>query len=802
MISILRAFTALFLLLAVLAAPAAMAQTLPGSSGEFVTGLGFGGALAAGEHEIFAGSAPIGWPRGDEPAGEVYQFVLSESGNWVEAARFTAPEASIGDDFGRTIALMGDRLVVGAPGLATAYVYSRNVDGSWAVEGRLTPSVLEGDAEFGGAYARGGSRRQNIAIGDGFIAVTAYSASINSGTVHVFADHGDGWHETARLDVDGGEADRFAFAVAAHGAHLVVGAPGEDERKGAVHAFRIDAASGDATPLARMVLDGVDGPAGLGTSLGMHLDHAVVGAPMVDGRGSVVVFDGYNGWVEMARTSAPDMEGVRMFGFGSGLAVSRTDVAISTSTGAVLISPFAAEPRFTLITAPDERRTPSFGTGLALHGDVMAIGSPGADFEAGVASAYERSAASGRWMDAGVLTSDVSYLDAVTGAEVTCEDGKAGIFGCEGVDLVAFLPISDVSSNRGVGMTDIWGWTDAETGKEWVIAGRTEGVSFIDISNPSNPVYVGELPKTATSPGSGWRDVKVYRDHAYVVADGARHHGIQIFDLRQLRDVSPSDMPVTFMQTNWYGGVASTHNMVINEESGFGFAVGNGSGGETCSGQLHMLDLRDPANPVFAGCFSHPEAGGTHDSQCVIYHGPDADYQGREICLNSNGSSFIVADVTDKANPVTITRATYPLTAYTHQGWLTDDHRYFYMNDELDELNNLVSGTRTLIWDMQDLDDPLLVGEYTADNNASDHNLYVRGNLMYQANYQAGLRILDISDPLNPVTVGHFDTVPFGENEAGFGGAWSVYPYFESGVLPVTSRGEGLFLLRKQEQDL
>ena len=88
------------------------------------------------------------------------------------------------------------------------------------------------------------------------------------------------------------------------------------------------------------------------------------------------------------------------------------------------------------------------------------------------------------------------------------------------------MNVNDLSTARGVGMTDIWGWEDPETGKEWVIIGRTEGVSFVDISTPSNPVWVGEMLKTASSPGSGWRDVKVYKDHAFVVADGAEAHGL------------------------------------------------------------------------------------------------------------------------------------------------------------------------------------------------------------------------------------------------------------------------------------
>jgi choice-of-anchor B domain-containing protein len=101
-----------------------------------------------------------------------------------------------------------------------------------------------------------------------------------------------------------------------------------------------------------------------------------------------------------------------------------------------------------------------------------------------------------------------------------------------------------------------------------------------------------------------------------------------------------------------------------------------------------------------------------------------------------------------------------------------------------------------------DLEDPQLVNEFLLDSGASDHNLYVRGNFMYQSNYQAGLRILDITNPVQPVEVGNFDTAPYSEDAAGFGGSWSNYPYFRSGIIAVSSRNEGLFLLRKQERDL
>jgi choice-of-anchor B domain-containing protein len=434
------------------------------------------------------------------------------------------------------------------------------------------------------------------------------------------------------------------------------------------------------------------------------------------------------------------------------------------------------------------------------------VGSPSADYEEGITTVYEYMVARGDtdsgWYPVSTLASDISFLSSVSGDQVDCEEGSAEMFGCNNVDMLSFLSAGELTSHRGVKMTDIWGWEDPDTGKEWVLLGRTDGTAFVDISDPGNPVYVGQLYRTEGSPGSAWRDVKVYKNHAFVVADGADQHGVQIFDLTQLRTVDPNEMPVTFQETAHYDGTASTHNIVINEETGFAYAVGNRSGGNNpCGGQLHIFDVRDPVNPQFAGCFSSGQ-GGTHDAQCVIYRGADKDYNGHEICFASNGSSFVIGDVTDKDSTITIADTSYPNQAYTHQGWLDEQHNYFYMNDELDEMNGSVERTRTLIWDVSDLDDPQLVKEFFLDSGASDHNLYIRDNFMYQSNYQAGLRIMDISDPVNPVEVGNFDTAPYAEDAAGFGGSWSNYPYFKSGVIAVSSRAEGLFILKKRTVDM
>ncbi|MDE2828464.1 MAG: choice-of-anchor B family protein [Bacteroidota bacterium] len=386
-----------------------------------------------------------------------------------------------------------------------------------------------------------------------------------------------------------------------------------------------------------------------------------------------------------------------------------------------------------------------------------------------------------------------------------CDDGRAEVFDCGHVDLASFLPNEEMGMNRGVRLSDVWEWTDPETGIEYGLIGHLEGTVFIDLSIPSSPKYLGALPRTQGSPGSTWRDIKVYKDHAFIVADGAREHGMQIFDLTQLRGLV--DPPVEFESTAHYDRIHSAHNIVINEETGFAFAVGASAGGETCGGGLHIIDIREPLNPVFAGCFADEttgrrKTGYSHDAQCVIYSGPDTDYTGREICFGANETAISISDVTDKENPVAIGTGSYPDATYVHLGWLTEDHSYFFQNDELDEMRNKVDKTRTLIWDVNDLSDPIMIREYYGPTSASDHNLYIHGNLMYQANYKSGLRIIDVSSPEDPVEIGYFDTTPHGTDEAGIDGTWSSYPYFESGIIVVTSIREGVFILKKQPADI
>ena len=414
-----------------------------------------------------------------------------------------------------------------------------------------------------------------------------------------------------------------------------------------------------------------------------------------------------------------------------------------------------------------------------------------------------------------------------------CVDGLAdATFPCENVGMFAHLTPQELGGSR---VNDIWGWTDPVTGKEYALVGLYDGISFVDLSDPNNPVVVGKLEEASfaakvapdkteeffpacmytigDSPaakdvtmGATWRDVKVFDNHAFVVSDG-QIHGMQVFDLTHLRDYNGSFL--NFSEDAFYDKLGNAHNIAINEQSGFAYAVGVTTA-ELCGSRdgsgLHIIDINNPKNPQFAGCAIDEETdvasspniapGYIHDTQCVNYEGPDKTHFGKEICVSSAEGAVVITDVTDKQNPKTIGFSGQTEMQYSHQGWLTEDHRYFLMDDEVDEIN-LGRNTKTYVWDLAELDNPTFVGHYTHETPTIDHNLYVRYNYVFQSNYTAGLRVLKTGDlskaELTPFA--YFDTQPTDES-ANFRGTWSNYPYFDSGVVIASDIYDGLFILK------
>jgi choice-of-anchor B domain-containing protein len=401
-----------------------------------------------------------------------------------------------------------------------------------------------------------------------------------------------------------------------------------------------------------------------------------------------------------------------------------------------------------------------------------------------------------------------------TSQSFDCENGMAGPYPCKNVDLAGYAPMPMLGGAQG---NDIWGWKDPETGKEYAIMGTSHSIGFVDVTDPEDPIVVGSLPTRGIPDFVLWRGMKTDGHWLYVVSE-ITFSGLQVFDLRKLRDAN-GDPPTVFQDDAFYEGeddegeqLSSTHDIWVNEATHYAYLVGTNTcieeaGEEEENGGMHMVDVSNPLEPKFAGCarLDTITAGQlnnyVHGVECVIYNGPDTEYVGHEICFASNENVLAIYDVTDKSNPVVLSDTTYPNAAYTHQGSLTEDKRYFIFGDELDEQENGVP-TTTYIMDVTDLDNPPTPLPYEHPTAGIDHNMYVQGDRVYQSNYTAGLTILGFDKAslakgdLNELAF--FDVLP-GVDVAEFAGTWGVFRFRDSGTVVMSSienELNGLFVLR------
>ena len=755
----------------------------------------FGRAVVMTDADLFVGQ-PVNWYG----PGVVYTYRRDASGGWQERTMLTASDSSRMDDFGRALAHDGNTLVVGAPrkrdGSGVAYAFERTgADGAWRQTAVIEPPRADDHSEYGAALALSGD---DLLIGS--------PAASGTGVIYHFRRAAGAWSLQGVIRPTDTGAATFGRALSWQGDRLLIGAPAADSARGRVYAVDRRADGGWGVP-QRVELSLAPGAAA-GLAVQLAGERAYVGAP---GSSTVVVLERSpaGGWAQAGLLLPFDEPARAQFGYA--LAADGDEVwvgapGVDRSNGRVyrFVADGEGGWQSAVRVDPDEivgRAWPlGFGYSVAVAEGRAVVGMPTRDFGEGRVMALSRAGTD--WTQEQMLEGRIYRIGATLEGGTRCEEGRLEEFPCTDMQLVAHMPISDLGGERGVWVNDVWGWTDPDTGRDYALVARRDGASFVDVTDPAAPRLVGTLSRTLGSPPSVWRDIKVIGNHAYIVADGADAHGMQVFDLTRLRGVA--DAPVDFEPDTTYHEIHSAHNVVADPESRFLYVVGANSGGQTCGGGLHMVDASDPLRPAFAGCYhdtgSPGSRGYTHDAQCLVYEGPDERFHGHQVCVGSNESEINIADVTDKENPVTLARMSYPNVAYAHQGWFDEEQRFFYMNDEGDELAGSVEGTRTIVWDLTELDDPIVVNEYIGPVRASDHNLFVVGDRMYQSNYGSGLRVLDISDRANPREIAFFDSAPYNDDEpghsAGQSGAWSNYPFFESGVVIFTSVREGLFIVR------
>ena len=349
-----------------------------------------------------------------------------------------------------------------------------------------------------------------------------------------------------------------------------------------------------------------------------------------------------------------------------------------------------------------------------------------------------------------------------------------GGFPANGVTLLAWVSLEDFGVPPGGNGNSLTGYT-SPGGRKYALMGLSSGTAFVDVTTPNAPVIVGQL----VGPESLWRDVRAYGDYAYAVSEGGS--GIQIFDMSQID--SGTVTPVGNISDD---GISSTHTLEINQDTGYLYRAG----GQSQTG-LRIYDLNaNPTNPPRVGTWND-----RYVHEVSLFNYDSGPFAGREIafaCGGFNGgfdsTALHVLDVTNKNNIVTLDIASYPGAEYCHQGWLSEDGQYFYINDELFNGPNT-----TQVMNVSDLNNVSFAGSFSNGNSSVAHNLYIYDGHMYSASYKSGLRVWDLSNALNPTEVRWFDTVP--EDDAPtFNGLWNNYPYFGNGLVIGSDLEKGLFV--------
>jgi len=395
-------------------------------------------------------------------------------------------------------------------------------------------------------------------------------------------------------------------------------------------------------------------------------------------------------------------------------------------------------------------------------------------------------------------------------------------------------------------MNDLWGWTSL-SGEEYALATNSGGIAIVRVTDPENPEFLGKIQSQAPGNfGNIWGDPATFGNYAYFVTEIVGS-AIVIVNLSFLDGLSAASSPDDILPVPtvfWSGGgYLGSHNIHINETSGFAYVAGvrldgaSNACGNSAPPRFNtlILDLNfDPANPDVAACL---ENVGEHDFYVVDYTGPDTDHQGAEIAFVFDGRDRTGAaiggfteiwDVSDKNNIVQLARFRLPGLVFSHNGWTTDEQDFLFMGDEIDELvladwafapiftqpvadptNKPQTGT--YIVDISDLDNPVFAQRYEDGTVGLDHNFVVEDNKLIIASYTSGTRVLQIDrDSSNNISLtphAVMDTEPrLQENtlnikqEENFGsaflGQWGIYAFPDSDTIIASDINNGLMVMR------
>ena len=631
--------------------------------------LGFG---VAGDVAISDGVFYVGQTGSSLNNGSVYIYSPNAIGGLDQNEILAPIQGEIGFDFGFAIDINNDLMIVGSPHRANiqggAFLYQKNDTDKWTLIKTISPDSDEWTMDFG----------SEVAVGEDVILIGDRDAHNGEGKVFTLYKEGEEWRTGSPLNYNYINDDgHFGHSISIDGQKALIGS--RDGNVAVQYDFNTMTHSWTESHVFSPY--NYQSKGRFGFSVELSGEYAIIGSPGYDKKGLIEVHKLNNGSWEKVSSVFNPLEKNETY-FGASLSMNNQTISIGNYNGEKVFTYIindADELSLTNTFDSPNKSFGKFGRSVAINDDHMIIGATYGE------SAYIYSKDSfGEWgIDKTV--SSANGVESIIGQKIPCIVGRAGNYPCKGIDLFSFLSPQDLG---GTELNDIWGWTDPQTSKEIALVGLREGTSFVDVTDPENPFVLGILPTHTYS--STWRDLKVYKNHVYVVADNAGNHGVQIFDLTQLRGVTSF---TTFTETNHYDNVGSVHNIFINEHTGFAYVVGISSAKTTelqCGSGSHIIDLTEPANPEFSGCFAHSGTGRsgtgyTHDIQVVVYDGPDPDYIGKEIAFSSNETALSISDLSDKTKPVIISKYESGEFGYVHQGWLTKDKNYFIVNDELNE---------------------------------------------------------------------------------------------------------------------
>lgn len=315
----------------------------------------------------------------------------------------TAADPLESAEFGRSIAIDGDCVVVGAAegsdevavGTGAAYVF-RYVDGAYVQEAKLDPKLDDPDIEDGAEFGRAVAVKGNVIVVGARFATSG--STEKAGAAYIYKKTNDIWSFVQKVGAgDSAPEDNFGRAVALDNDLLVVTARKEDvsvENDGAAYVFR--QRGGTWVQEAKLTAGDTTTQARFGQSVAVRGNLVVVGArdantPVADGAGAVYLFSHSQGrWSEFAKLYAGDGAAEDQFAFnvavsGSLIAVGarRADLPGKTNAGAVYLFQVQGKNWRQLgkLTASDAKANDELGHSVAMSGDFIAAGARRTDID-------------------------------------------------------------------------------------------------------------------------------------------------------------------------------------------------------------------------------------------------------------------------------------------------------------------------------------------------------------------------------------------------------------------------------------